>query len=73
MQRTPSHRRQTTSTQKVTGGQGTSQTGKQVGTPSGRQSRSGHPKGSGPVRGVAVHQILVDNVNTFKECLLCVK
>ena len=43
MAQTPSHRRQTPNIQKVTGGQGASQTGKQGG--------SGSPKGPGPARG----------------------
>ena len=51
MQRTPSHRRQTISTQKVTGGQGGSGTGRQGGPPSGRQGGSGPPKGTGTTRG----------------------
>ncbi|MDE0316672.1 MAG: restriction endonuclease [Candidatus Poribacteria bacterium] len=51
MQRTRSHRRQTTSTQKVTGGQGGSRTGRQGGPPSGRQGGSGPSKGTRHTRG----------------------
>lgn len=71
MQRTPSHRRQTTSMQKVTGGQVTSQqTGRQGGTRVEDKVDLDIQRDQDLQEMVPEHQIVVDDVDTSKECLL---
>ena len=69
MQRTPSHQKQTTSTQKVTGGQVTSQTGRQGGTRVEDKVDLDIQRDQ-DLQEVVAHQTVVDEVNPSKECLL---
>ncbi len=63
MQRTPSHQKQTTSTQKVTGGQGTSQQiGRQGGTRVEDKVDLDHQKDQVLQEAVEEHQIVVDDI-----------